>query len=175
MILILLTILLSAPLVETSPSSSSGSAAFDFWLGRWTGFWTDGDGTEGTGTNTITRELGGHVITEMFRVPATGFEGRSVSVYDSASDTWRQTWVDNSGGYLDFTGSFKDGVMELSRVATRKENTFLQRMQWYNLEPDRFDWNWERSDDKGETWKTLWHIRYVRIDSSDALPPDPSR
>ena len=36
---------------------------------------------------------------------------------------WKQTWVDNEGGYLDFVGESKDGQMILSREATRPDGT----------------------------------------------------
>jgi hypothetical protein len=35
-------------------------------------------------------------------------------------------------------------------------------MVWFNIEADQFDWNWERSDDKGKTWRALWEIKYKR-------------
>jgi hypothetical protein len=76
--------------------------------------------------------------------------------------SWHQTWVDNQGAYLDFTGEFGDGKMILSRHATVKGQEILQRMVWSNITPDSFDWSWERSDDDGTTWKVLWPLQYVR-------------
>jgi hypothetical protein len=35
-------------------------------------------------------------------------------------------------------------------------------MVWFDIHPDQFQWNWERSDDGGTTWRTLWHIDYKR-------------
>jgi hypothetical protein len=39
-------------------------------------------------------------------------------------------------------------------------------MVWYNIGRDQFDWNWERSDDEGQTWQVLWQIRYTRRDAA---------
>ena len=48
------------------------------------------------------------------------FKGMSVSVHNAITDLWQQTWVDNNGGYLDFTGGFQNEVMTLSREVERE-------------------------------------------------------
>ena len=135
------------------------AAQFDFWVGSW-------DLTSGgkpAGTNTITREYDGAVIMERFVGSAeTALNGMSVSVFDKNTGKWRQTWVDNQGGYLDFVGEFADGKMILSRRTTLQGKDVVQRMVWFNITPDSFDWSWERSEDDGTTWKTVWPIHYTR-------------
>ena len=88
--------------------------------------------------------------------------GVSVSTFNPALGKWQQTWVDNSGGYLDFTGEFVDGKMILSREAIVQEKPIKQRMVFYNIAENELDWNWERSNDDGETWQVVWHIHYQR-------------
>ena len=100
------------------------------------------------------------IIQENFSAPE--LKGMSVSVYDPERKLWCQTWVDNSGSYLDFTGGFNDGKMILSRDAIVRDEACKQRMVWYNIEADQFDWNWERSDDGGDTWRVQWQIKYKR-------------
>jgi hypothetical protein len=129
---------------------------FDFWLGEWKARW----GEDGEGTNHVTKILDGNVVQEDFRGP--DLHGLSVSVYDSERQLWCQTWVDNNGTYLDFTGRFENGKMILSRDAIVRGERCKQRMVWYNIEEDQFDWNWERSDDGGQTWRVLWQIKYKR-------------
>lgn len=143
-----------------SPAEETPQAArFDFWLGNWD-LTSNG---QPAGTNTITREYGGSVIMERFvGTGAARLEGLSVSVFNPNTGKWQQTWVDNQGGYLDFTGEFSGDRMVLSRRATIQGKEVLQRMVWCNIEPDSFDWNWERSDDNGATWQTVWPIHYVR-------------
>ena len=163
----LLALLFVLPVQDDStnqPCAGPGFAQFDFWVGEWTAHWSDADGNDVTGTNAVNKVLGGCVIHESFHAPSIGFEGWSVSVYDPSSDRWRQTWVDNAGGYLDFVGSLDEGTMELRRRAERDGASFLQRMLWYNIGEDAFDWNWERSDDEGRSWRVLWSIHYVRIE-----------
>jgi hypothetical protein len=35
-------------------------------------------------------------------------------------------------------------------------------MVFDRITPHAFEWEWQRSDDRGETWKLLWHIDYRR-------------
>ncbi|HUM25392.1 MAG TPA: hypothetical protein PKN81_04115, partial [Anaerolineales bacterium] len=82
---------------------------FDFWLGEWDVTW--GEGVHGT--NRVESILDGAVIQENFN--GDGLIGISVSVFSREDSRWHQTWVDNSGSYLDFVGEFVDGKMILSR------------------------------------------------------------
>ena len=36
------------------------------------------------------------------------------------------------------------------------------RMVFYNISADNLDWKWQRSEDNGQTWRTLWEIAYTR-------------
>ena len=129
---------------------------FNFWLGEWNCTW----GNDGKAINHIKRILDGKVIQENFT--AEGLHGISHSVWDAERKLWCQTWVDNNGSYLDFTGGFRDGQMILSRDAIVQGQNCKQRMVWNNIMQDEFDWNWERSDDGGKTWNVKWQIKYKR-------------
>jgi hypothetical protein len=131
---------------------------FDFWVGEWELTWSDG----GRGSNTITREYDAWVIREQFDGGETGFRGMSVSVYDTITGKWHQTWVDNSGNYFDFVGSFRDGVMDLRTERLIDGEPVPYRMIWYNISADSLDWSWQKSGDGGENWQNLWKIHYVR-------------
>lgn len=149
---------------EAGPCGIPEARQFDFWLGNWKVEWTSQGGELQQGTNRISRILDGCVIREEFDAPPMQFRGMSHSVYNKLTGKWHQTWVDNTGGYLDFTGEFSDGKMILSRTAGKGDTSFLQRMVWYNIGKDSLDWNWERSDDDGATWAVLWNIRYTRTE-----------
>lgn len=132
---------------------------FDFWLGEWSLTWD----ADHHGTNRITRILKGRIIQENFREAGDeGLHGMSVSAYDAGRGLWCQTWVDNQGGYLDFTGRFENGRVVLARDGIVKGQPCKQRMVWYDIQSDRLEWNWERSDDGGRTWRVLWQIHYSR-------------
>jgi hypothetical protein len=130
---------------------------FDFWLGKWDCTWAE----DGKATNHVLRIMDDKIIQENFSAPE--LRGMSISSYDSERGLWCQTWVDSNGSYLDFTGKFEDGKMILSRDAIVRGEACKQRMVWYNIEADQFDWNWERSDDGGQTWHPLWQIHYTRM------------
>ncbi|HEV8190872.1 MAG TPA: hypothetical protein VGP82_05240 [Ktedonobacterales bacterium] len=138
---------------------------FDFWLGEWDLTWEGG-----SGTNCITRIFDGQVIQERFaahrddpNVPP--LQGLSVSVFDSALGKWRQTWVDNNGSYMDFVGGFSDGKMALymDRTMNGKASTYC--MVFYNIAGNSLDWDWERSEDGGQSWQLQWRIHYRRRES----------
>lgn len=134
----------------------------DFWVGDWELSWQDAKGNTQTGKNTITKILNQCIIEENFKGP--GLEGRSWSVYHPATKTWRQTWVDNNGSYLELSGTFADGKMVLQMPA-RKGPTgkpTLWRMVFHDIKKDSFTWDWQSSEDDGKSWKDLWVIQYKR-------------
>ena len=136
---------------------------FDFWLGDWDCTW-HADGLEHVGTNSVYADLGGAVIVENFDGrPSLDFQGLSFSVYDRTAGCWKQTWVDSEGSYLDFTGGYENGVMELRRSGEADGVPALFRMRFEHIEPNAFDWSWQRSTDDGRTWTPLWEIEYRRV------------
>lgn len=145
---------------------------FDFWIGKWKATWKNADGSTGQATNEITKILNHQVIQENFQVTndqsLKGFKGLSFSVYNPSAKVWKQTWVDNQGAYLDFYGKFEGDkrIFERKFTATTgklKGKVVMQRMVFYNIKPQSFDWDWEASLDEGKTWKLNWRIRYTRI------------
>ena len=93
---------------------------FDFWLGEWQVY----DRNDGTllGFDTIERELEGCTIrqhwrqmNDRFALPGAPFRYQGASVSGiGASGNWRQTWVDNSAGFMVLEGGLdEDGVMTL--------------------------------------------------------------
>ncbi|HZZ91975.1 MAG TPA: hypothetical protein VFE23_05390 [Usitatibacter sp.] len=134
----------------------------DFWLGEWDLAYTEG-GKALTSRNRISKILDGCAVLEQFDGrPGIALEGRSVSAFDAGAKRWKQTWVDNTGAYLDFAGGMEDGRMVLARTAMRGEQRFLQRMVFEDVKPRSLRWLWQRSDDDGRTWKTQWEIAYRR-------------
>jgi hypothetical protein len=151
-----------APAPPPPCDSIPESKQFDFWVGDWDAAYTMG-GKALASRNRISKILDGCAVLEEFTgAPGIKLEGRSHSVYDRGSRKWKQTWVDNSGSYLDFVGELADGRMILSREAERAGRKFLQRMVWQDIQPSAFKWLWQRSDDGGATWNTLWAIDYKR-------------
>lgn len=96
----------AAPVPPAAPCAGAEWKQLDFWVGEWKLTWpATGQNPAGTGTNRITKILGGCVVQENFRGGGPQpLVGMSVSTYSPQSKRWRQTWVDDQGSYLDFTG-----------------------------------------------------------------------
>jgi hypothetical protein len=151
-----------------APCDSTEARQFDFWLGDWDLTWpaeqTGGQaGETAQGSNRVESLFGDCAIEENFATDGRGFLGRSLSVYDVRAGMWRQTWVDNTGGYLSLSGNYNGETMELrTAVVERKGDHFVQRMVFSNIEPDSLDWDWQNSVDGGENWQNIWAITYRR-------------
>ena len=156
----------AAPQAAQNPCADASHHEFDFWLGQWKAAWPAGQGSPaGTGTNHITSAFDGCVVQEQFNgAPGMPLRGGSYSVYVPQAKAWKQTWVDNQGGYLDFSGGMESGSMILSRDGlTPQGQQVKQRMVWKNITHDAFDWSWERSTDGGKSWTVVWPIHYTRV------------
>jgi hypothetical protein len=164
---VIFTCLLVFPAASQQPTNACNQPEqkqFDFWVGEWKLTWPGPKGEVQHGSNSIHRVLDGCVIEENFSGgEAIHLRGRSLSLFDGRQGKWKQTWVDNEGGYLDFVGEFSDGRMTLSREATGRDGKkLLQRMVFKNIRPDQLDWSWERSEDGGKSWTVVWPIHYDR-------------
>jgi hypothetical protein len=155
-------------LSQTSVESLEPEEYFNFWVGQWEVSWEEGDGM-GHGTNHIEKTLDGKVLQENFEITEgqnTGFKGTSISVYQPRFERWKQAWADNNGGYYDFTGEIEGNKRifqtEVGELEDGRE--FTQRMVFYDITEDSMTWDWESSEDGGETWTLSWRIFYERMD-----------
>lgn len=154
----------TASYMKLSQTPLLDSTAFNFWLGTWNATW-DENGTTCHGTSEITRIMNNTFIHESFSIldgANKGFKGESFSTLDNTDGKWKQTWIDTDGSYLDFTGGI-DGdtkLFERNIVNTKGIKTY-QRMRFYNIKPDSFLWDWEKSED-GIKWNLSWRISYTR-------------
>lgn len=145
------------------PCSYSESSQLDFWVGEWKAEWKDSDGNIQGGTNIITKTLGGCVVEENFSTDDKTFTGRSLSMYNPVKKIWQQTWVDNNGGYMAFTGGMDGDKMILwQKTINKAGKEVMQRMVFYDINADSFTWDWENSTDNGKTWNLVWKINYKR-------------
>lgn len=163
---LLLAACATAAVAQPVKCSGPGFDDFDFWVGEWTVHWTAPDGRALHGTNRIRRTLDGCAIVEEFDGrPGGPLQGMSVSAYDPRRKVWKQTWVDNQAGYLDFEGGrIDDGAarLVLARAAVVNGQPVRQRMVFRDVAADRLVWDWQRSRDDGTTWETTWTLRYAR-------------
>ena len=156
----------STPAPPAAPCSGPEWKQLDFWLGNWSLTWpATGQNPAGTGTNTITKVLNGCVVEENFHGGGPQpLVGRSLSTYSPQLKQWQQTWVDDQGSYLDFTGGPEAGsamTLSMDRPGPGGKPVKM-RMIFKNITADAFDWSWEKSSDGGKTWQVQWPIHYTR-------------
>jgi hypothetical protein len=150
---------------QSQPCSGPEQNQLDFWVGSWDLTWPGAKtGEVARGTNIIERVMDGCVIRENFSGgDSMHLRGMSVSTYVPQEKRWKQTWVDNEGGYLDLVGGSRDGQMILSRESkTPTGSAIHMRMVFKNVTPNEFDWSWEKSMDEGKSWQVVWPIHYKR-------------
>lgn len=149
---------------NAQPCSSPKAAEFDFWIGEWDLTWSDSL----HGTNRIEKMFNNCTIHENFSDPKTNYLGQSWSVFNTNYNLWQQTWVDNQGGYIALTGGMVADSMILYTAERKVPATISptgkikNRMVFFNIKSESFDWSWEASTDSGNTWKPNWIIHYAR-------------
>lgn len=130
----------------------------DFWVGEWDVF----AGGKKVGTNRIEKILSGCVIFENW-TDAAGNSGKSFNTFNRQKGKWQQTWIDDRGGVLEFTGTAKEGVMSYEAETPGKDGAkTLHRMTFTKLSENRVRQLWEQSVDSGKTWKTVFDGDYQR-------------
>jgi hypothetical protein len=160
--------LMTSAAAQTPPAKPCSGPEFrtlDFWVGDWVAEWTNPDGTKGTGTNRVTRdEFGDCAIVEHFKADDGSLTGGSMSIYVPKLQRWRQTWVDDQGGYFDLEGGPQTGQDHVFYFQTLPllPTAARQRMIWQEVRPDSFTWRWQKRADDKAPWTDSWVIRYRR-------------
>ena len=146
---------------KPAPCRGSEHRQFDFWLGRWEVFTPDG---KKAGDNHIKAIDGGCALIERWQGRG-GFSGTSLNSWDAGSRQWRQHWVDNQGGLLQLAGGREGPAMVLhgrEPSATSPGVEVRQRITWTPQPDGSVRQHWQRSDDAGVTWSTVFDGRYER-------------
>jgi hypothetical protein len=142
----------------------------DFWLGDWNVViharnTPTGAMSEANGRQHIEAVLGGCAIAETFAAggPGPAWAGRSFSSWQPGAGKWRQTWVDDQGSYLAFTGGLERGAMTLYGEPRDTEGKTVQmRMIFLDVRPNSIRWEWQRSEDGWKSSTTMMRIDYTR-------------
>ncbi len=143
--------------------SSPAHRAFDFWIGTWD---VSSQGAP-AGHNEIIPVSGDCVLYENW-TSVTGGTGKSFNFYDSAEGHWRQIWIGDRGGVIEFTGQFEDGVLHYT-AETKNPNgtTTLHKLDFYPNEDRSVRQHWQQSNDGGETWQVAFDGHYVKTPTGD--------
>ena len=147
---------------------------FDFWIGHWNvtpwALATPQPGQQ-IGTNDVEPILEHCVLLENWRA-AGGGEGKSFNYFDTNLRRWRQVWMADSGGPLDYTGEYRDGAMRFTGWNLGPQGQRVeQRLTFFNIARDTVRQLFEASSDSGRTWTATFDGRYVRRTPSTSSPP----
>jgi hypothetical protein len=166
---IALVLVACTPHVATVPSATCATPAnhqLDFWIGDWdivvhARAKADAPLVDAKGRQHVEAVLGGCAIAETFAAdgPGPAWAGRSYSSWQPQLAKWRQTWVDDSGGYIALTGGIENGVMTLYGEPSA---SFQMRMVYERVTPTSLHWEWQRSSDAWATTITMMAIDYTR-------------
>ena len=131
----------SAPAPTKPACASAERRQLDFWLGDWD--------VAIRARASPTSEQWGHA------------KGRQR--IETILGKWRQTWVDDSGGYIALTGGIENGDMTLyGEPRTVNDESFQMRMVFKNVTADALLWEWQRSTDSWKTQIVMMAIDYKR-------------
>lgn len=131
--------------------------AFDFWLGEWNVVNRAATtANPQVAVNRISLASDGCALREEYSNGT--YSGTSLSYYDATSQQWRQTWVDNQGASIIMAGT----VWENSLSMSWRANGAGHRLTWTLLDTGQVRQHWERSEDDGRTWTTVFDGRYTK-------------
>lgn len=113
---------------------------FDFWIGDWEVFDTEG---KKVGENLVHPIQSGCGLQENWT--SKTLTGTSYNFFNPADSLWHQIYIDNIGTVLELKGSYENGVMELvSESVLNSKGTF----SWYN----RIRWSVEENGNVRQVW-----------------------
>jgi hypothetical protein len=137
----------------------------NFWVGQWdVAPWNAPPGTpsNAAGFNDVHPMLENCVIYENWRGTGGG-EGKSFNFFDRNTRKWRQVWVADGGGSLDYSGEFRDGAMRFeAQTRSPQGGVVLQKLTFTPFGRDTVRQTFEASPDSGKTWNVTFDARYIR-------------
>ena len=150
---------------------------FDYLLGDWEFTAQSGDWGKYGGRWSAVRTDQGQILDEYRILDEKGgtiYVTATVRSYNAAADRWELISMDAGGGLQDFgTAQRVDGEMHLEqKFGVAGDSPVILRIRYYNIHPDRFSWNADRSKDGGKTWvKDFMHIEARRIGGVRSMGP----
>jgi hypothetical protein len=153
------SILILMLLSHAAFASCEGSQhrAFDFWLGKWQ---VSSPTSKQPSHNTITKINNGCGLLEEYTT-ATGYQGKSLNIFDVQTKQWHQTWIDNSGYLLMLSGGIEDNAMVMTgKTINKSGKTILNKITWTPLKNGDVRQHWQTSTNQGKSWQTAFNGLY---------------
>lgn len=142
---------------------------FDFLAGEWRianrRLMAPGEWDEFPGEATVTRWLDGVVSLEELRIPARGFAGIGLRVFDAKEKLWRDIWMNAKQGLVQGPGTsgyFQDGTGVFESAHEDQGKTIQVRGIWDQITPRSCRWRQAISRDGGKGWELNWEMQWTR-------------
>ena len=132
LLILLLVLSFSASAQSDCPCCTVEYRSFDFWVGDWTVYDTNG---QVVGYNHVEKLESGCLISENWK-GVRGSSGRSYNYFNRQDSTWNQVWVDSRGGNLILKGNGKPGVMTLRNSVTERNGQLVYDQITWELNQD---------------------------------------
>lgn len=150
------------------PACDAMDRQFDFWVGVWDVYRTGTD--QRIAGSVIESVAQGCAITEHW-MPGDRSGGVSISAYDRGAGNWRQMWVGQRGGWVEFRGGVVDGAMVITAQQERPDSQGVMRgvltRMTYTPNPDgSVRQQVHGSSDGGVTWNASFDATYRRRSSA---------
>jgi len=137
---------------------SAEARQFDFWVGDWEVFNTQG---QKAGTNSVQLFSDGCGLLENW-TSSLGGDGKSINFYDAGTQKWYQSWIGTGGGALRYAGNFREGAMRFEGETTANGKKTLQKLTFTKIDENTVRQLFEASNDDGKTWLITYDLKYVR-------------
>ena len=132
---------------------------FDFWIGSWTVFNTNG---QKAGESQIIPIASGCGLLENW-TNTLELPGKSINFFDSKTQKWHQYWIGSDGIPIRFEGNYKEKAMVFEGVSITKDGEkTLYKMTFFLLDENTVRQYAEQSTDDGKTWTVSYDLKYVR-------------
>jgi hypothetical protein len=157
---------ISVSLWSQGPCSAPEYRQFDFWIGEWEAFATNG---QKAGDSKISLVLDSCTILEEWTsvsvTKGLRYAGKSFNTWNAATKQWQQTWVDNAGGTNEYMlGKFENNQIIFSSrpFPFSKDTMAIRKMTFTNLSSLKLRQHGEISKDNGVNWSTEYDLEYRR-------------
>jgi len=152
----------ATPTPATPPPgcTSAESHEFDFWVGRWEVFPVK-QPKQKVADSLIEKLYSGCAVRENWMPLKGGGDGGSLNAYNVAEKRWRQTWLDSSGNFADFKGTWNGKAMVIEGEWPQPNAPHqITRMTYTPQADGSVEQMGETSDDQGKTWQPGFDFMY---------------
>lgn len=134
----------------------------DFWIGDWVVTSWARASSRIVGENQVHPILDHCIVLEEW-TSSSGSLGKSFNFWDPNRKKWRQVWMDDNDGSLDYEGEFHDRAMHFAGWTLDSTGArVLQKLTFFHVSSDTVRQLFEESADSGKTWASTYDLRYVR-------------